>query len=323
MTISVVIPTRNRGKLLEDTLQALCLQNTPQLLQEILVIDDGSTDSTQQIVESYQEILPIRYFFQPHLGVSTARNLGAGLAVGPLILFLDDDVVPGTSLIEEHVQFHQRHSDEHYALLGYVTWHPRAKATPFMEWYGEFGALFGYSKIRENQPISERFFYSCNISLKKRFFLANNGFNTNLTVLEDHEFGYRLAKAGMKLIFKRSAIGFHNQTFTFEQACARLRRYSPGLINFKDTEAGMRMVQRRQSLLFRTAERILPVLIATARPLLRLIDSDKKLPRAIYRLFYFHYGINLSFWAHADHLLASQPSESKKHSDNESTDPKS
>lgn len=298
MKISVIIPTHNRAALLAETLDALSRQTAAPNSFEIIVVSDGSTDSTDQIVEELSARLPIRYFKQASSGVSTARNRGIRAAASPLTLLLDDDVVPSPQLIDEHVRFHTRTPDSEAALLGYVTWHPKVRVTPFMRWYGEYGALFGYSMLKNNREAPAKFLYTCNVSFKTEFLSALGGFNETLTVFEDHELGYRLTKCGMKLIFCKSALGYHNQTFTFAQACLRLQRYSTGLNAFAKTEAGENMIKQRGKLFFRLGESAIRIIAPVLSPLVFVLDTDIKLPNSIYRLFYAYYGTYRSFWSH-------------------------
>lgn len=85
--ISIIIPTYNYGKYLPVALES-CLQQTYKNL-EIIVIDDGSTDNTREIVERYGD--RIVYIFQENAGVSAARNRGIESATGDFIGFLDAD----------------------------------------------------------------------------------------------------------------------------------------------------------------------------------------------------------------------------------------
>jgi glycosyltransferase involved in cell wall biosynthesis len=301
--LSVIIPTRNRSKLLEKTLQGLCCQTNSQALLEIIIVSDGSTDLTCDMVHQFQNRLPIKYLEQPQGGVSSARNRGLRYATSPFVLLLDDDVVPSPKLIEMHNRFHNEKPESEAVLLGYVTWHPDLPVTPFMRWYGEFGALFGYSLLKDNEPASSRFFYSCNISLKRDFLMSNRAFDEMLTVFEDNELGFRLAQRGMQLFFWKGALGYHYQTFTFEESCQRLQRYQPGLNAFLATAAGRALAKRRGSLPFRVTERIVRITAPLLAPLVPIIDKDVKLPNFMYRLFYWYHGQYLSFWSRADKVL--------------------
>jgi len=88
--VSVVIPTYNRAYCLPETIGSVLAQTHPHL--EILVVDDGSTDDTEQVLSRRFPAEPrLRYVKQPNRGVSAARNLGMSTARGDFIALLDSD----------------------------------------------------------------------------------------------------------------------------------------------------------------------------------------------------------------------------------------
>jgi glycosyltransferase involved in cell wall biosynthesis len=87
LSVSVIIPTYNRIRTLPRALDSVIAQTRP--VDEIIVVDDGSSDSTDELVhEHYPEVTLLR---QPNLGVSAARNLGIEQATGDWIALLDSD----------------------------------------------------------------------------------------------------------------------------------------------------------------------------------------------------------------------------------------
>lgn len=94
--VSVVIPTFNRVELLHQCLTALESQQMTKGAFEILVVDDGSTDGTIELLETRSNASPslIRWFRLSHGGPAVARNLGVRQAKGNLIAFTDDDCIP-------------------------------------------------------------------------------------------------------------------------------------------------------------------------------------------------------------------------------------
>ena len=94
--ISVVIPTYNRAPELETCLTALAAQTLSPDQFEVLVIDDGSSDSTSSLLETLSSGNPmdLRYFVQPNEGPAAARNAGIEQAKGEWIAFTDDDCIP-------------------------------------------------------------------------------------------------------------------------------------------------------------------------------------------------------------------------------------
>ena len=85
--ISVVIPVYNRQEYIGFALESVLKQTRPA--DEIIVVDDGSTDCTAEVVASYGDA--VRYFYQPNSGVSAARNTGIKHAARSWLAFLDSD----------------------------------------------------------------------------------------------------------------------------------------------------------------------------------------------------------------------------------------
>lgn len=89
---SIVICTHNRASILPVVLGSLATQTIPLDQYEILLVDNGSTDSTKQTVESFfAKLSNMRYVYEPELGLSPARNRGWREACGEYVAFLDDD----------------------------------------------------------------------------------------------------------------------------------------------------------------------------------------------------------------------------------------
>jgi len=84
--VSVVIPTYNRAKYLGGAIESAITQDYPKM--EILVMDDGSSDETEEVVKSFSEV---KYHYQENLGVALARNNAVKKAGGEVIAFLDSD----------------------------------------------------------------------------------------------------------------------------------------------------------------------------------------------------------------------------------------
>src|SRR5262245_52413493 len=87
LPISVIIPTYNRATLIVRSLRSVLVAIIPG--DEVIVVDDGSTDDTTQVLEPYRD--RIRYVIAPHRGVGAARNRGVAEARHPLVAFNDSD----------------------------------------------------------------------------------------------------------------------------------------------------------------------------------------------------------------------------------------
>src|SRR5713101_8429721 len=97
MTFSVIVPTYNRLNLLKNTLESLYRQDYADF--EIIVVNDGSTDGTDEFLASLAMQNKISYLKHPNQGLAATRTAGLGVAAGEYIAFTDDDcVVPVTWL---------------------------------------------------------------------------------------------------------------------------------------------------------------------------------------------------------------------------------
>jgi glycosyltransferase involved in cell wall biosynthesis len=109
MKVSVLIPTYNRGYIIRDALQSVLSQTYQDF--EIFVIDDGSSDSTREIVENFREE-KIHYLrHDQNRGCSAAYNTGISAARHELVGFLDSDDIWKTDYLERQVNFFSRHSE--------------------------------------------------------------------------------------------------------------------------------------------------------------------------------------------------------------------
>lgn len=185
--VSVIIPTFNRAHLLGDAISSV-LQQTYQKI-EIIVIDDGSTDNTAELIGQYQDSR-IRYIRQDNAGVATARNRGISASQGEYIAFLDSDDMYKPDCIEKKIALANRYP-ESVVIGGGCTY---------------FGATDGNNlpstPARKTVTYADLCIFTafpgatCNIFVKRSAALAAGPFNTNLSDSEDRDFLRRLSKLG-------------------------------------------------------------------------------------------------------------------------------
>jgi len=106
-SLSVVIPTYNRASFLEETIDSVLAQTFQRF--ELIVVDDGSTDGTQEILSGYGE--KIRVITQANQGPSAARNRGIEEAKGEWIAFLDSDDAWKPDKLKKQIQFITDHPE--------------------------------------------------------------------------------------------------------------------------------------------------------------------------------------------------------------------
>jgi GT2 family glycosyltransferase len=135
-----------------------------------------------------------------------------------------DDIIATETLVEQHLQFHNQHSpDSRCAVLGYIRWAPELKVTRFMHWIGEMGWQFGFSLINDPMDLPFNYFYTSNISLPRARFLECGGFDEDFREYgwEDIELSCRLKDRGLKIIYNREALAYHDHPTTLASFCQR------------------------------------------------------------------------------------------------------
>lgn len=225
--ISVIIPTYNRIEKLMKVLGSLEVQTLDRTDFEVIVVDDGSTDSTEIELRGFMRETPLnmRYLKQANKKQGAARNLGLQHARMALTVFIGDDIVPEPGFLEEHLSFHQKNNkDGNVALIGYTTWPKDIRITPFMKYISEYGHQFGYSLINDNGPLPFNFFYTSNISIPRAMlegleYVFEEDFDTY--GWEDVELGYRLENTGMRLFYNSSAMASHDHPIDIPSFCKR------------------------------------------------------------------------------------------------------
>ena len=92
--LSVLMATYNGAGTLPEVLNAYCKLKSPDGGWKLLIVDNGSTDSTKEIIACFRSRLPLTYIFEPTLGKSAALNTGLLSVTGDLVVMTDDDALP-------------------------------------------------------------------------------------------------------------------------------------------------------------------------------------------------------------------------------------
>jgi hypothetical protein len=145
------------------------------------------------------------------------------VASGKWIAFLGDDIVPAKEWLASHHAAHLRRGcDPMLAVIGYTNWHRQVNPTPFLKYINEFGPQFGYSLIENPEKVPFNFFYGSNVSLRREL-LLRHPFNDVFpdAAWEDIECGYRLEKAGLRLVFNPDSVALHHHDTGISRFCRR------------------------------------------------------------------------------------------------------
>ncbi|MDI9624709.1 MAG: glycosyltransferase [Methanothermobacter sp.] len=198
--VSVVIPMRNEAKILKKCLQAMEKLDYPDNLLEIVIVNDGSTDNTRELILETNWSFNYQYIETEGVGVSKARDIGFKKANGDFIAFTDADCIVKEDWIKRLLE----PFDDGVAAVGGPNVTPEDDK-PFAKCVGlalsflsKPGARYAYEgkKVHEihHNP-------TCNVMYRKSVLEEVGGFNHNLVTTDDEELDYRIRKKGYKIIY--------------------------------------------------------------------------------------------------------------------------
>ncbi len=213
--ISVIIPTFNRCRILEKCLSAMEKQTVDKTMFEVIVADDGSVDNTRKIVESFilRDQIKLIYLKQINSGANRARNYAISKACGVLILFINDDIILDESMLLQHISSHKKHPQNHVGILGHVTIDKNVPYSPFAKLH--LDAVF--NNLKGSEWLNWKYFFTCNVSVKKIFLTEYGLFDEKMHYHEDIELGERLSRNGFIIKYNKNAKGYHHHFLKEEE----------------------------------------------------------------------------------------------------------
>ena len=212
--VSVVIPSKNGALRLVETLAALANQAC-QAPFEVIVVDDGSDDGTAEVA-SRTELRDgsVRVVRHPaSKGRGAARNSGVDVALGAVVLFLDDDMTARPGVVEAHRVFHQT-TDA--AARGNVTLADPGQDSCFARFLRREEAFELQQLLANAGDLPFGLSQSGHLSVRRSAFVDAGGFDTSITQygFEDIDLGYRLRQRGVRLAFLPAAHSVHRAFMT-------------------------------------------------------------------------------------------------------------
>jgi len=184
-SVSVIIPTYNYGRFIAEAIQSV-LQQTHRP-DEIVVVDDGSTDDTAQVVAGFGDA--VKYVRQDNGGVCAARNKGVAESTGEIIAFMDaDDTMEPESIAKQVALF----GDEHVGLVhcGLRLFDDESGETIELQLEGGEDGVADNLLLWEGASIAG----PGAILVTREAFDSVDGFDTGMKVGEDWDFCYRVAR---------------------------------------------------------------------------------------------------------------------------------
>jgi len=205
--ITVVIPTYNRYEFLKRALKSVYAQT--YIPNEVIVIDDGSTDNTSQIVQDFPQIT---YIYQTNSGVSSARNKGINNSSFEWIAFLDSDDEWDINKLKEQFEFHENNKN---ILISYTDekWIRDGLEVKVPKKYRKFGG-----KIF-NECLSHCIIAPSATIIHKNILDEIGLFDEELEVCEDYDLWLRISlKHEIGLVQKRLITKYagHNDQLSFK-----------------------------------------------------------------------------------------------------------
>jgi glycosyltransferase involved in cell wall biosynthesis len=205
--VSIVVPSHNRRAVVSRLLTALADQDHRLDRLEVIVVADGCTDDTYEVLSRYRAPFSFRLIEQPASGPASARNTGAEAAKGEWLLFLDDDVVPSPELVTAHLRAHHR------APGGVVVgpYPPAHVGVGLLDLVVQSWWLKTFEEVR---GVGRRHCFTSvltgNLSLRADLFRQLGGFDTRFRAHEDYEFGLRLIQSGIPIVCAADALALHH-----------------------------------------------------------------------------------------------------------------
>ncbi len=201
--ISVIVPTFNGEETIANCLNSL-LNQSYKGEYEVIVVNDGSTDKTSDVVKKY----PVRLLAQEHRGPAAARNLGARNTSGDILLFTDDDCVAEKNWIEEMMK-----PFDNPEIAG-VQGRYKTKQRSLIARFAQYEIEERYERMRRHKYID--FIGSYSAAYRKNVFLKEGGFDESFPIAsgEDPDLSFRLVAEGHKMVFAPNAVVYHHHPDT-------------------------------------------------------------------------------------------------------------
>jgi glycosyltransferase involved in cell wall biosynthesis len=217
-SFSIIIPTYQRREMVCEALRPLC-QLTYDGPVEVIVVVNGSTDGTADAVAAVDCSRPVRIIeLHPNRGPAAARNRGASVAEGDILLFLDDDMICDPHVLEHHARFHRSGAD---VVTGEIPIHPDSDPGLITD------ALTKAAAWKRGPKGSAFHLYSGHFSVRKSVFEHVGGFDEEFGAGggyggEDLDLGVRLA--GFDLRHNSDAISWQKSLIGPAEHMRRARR---------------------------------------------------------------------------------------------------
>ncbi len=223
--VSVIVPVLNDPEGVTKTLRALAEQDYPDGEFEVIVADNGSSDSTIDAAREFESEFPegnFRIVVENEIaGSYAARNNAADIARGAILAFTDADCVPVRSWISQGVEGLERHDAEQ--LAGKIQIMPEGRCPNIWEFIDS--CLF----LKQELYVSHvGFGATANLFVVRHAFDLAGGFRLGLLSGGDREFGLRMRSHGFRIAYRGAALVYHPARNTGRAILKKVLRISRG-----------------------------------------------------------------------------------------------
>lgn len=229
--ISVIVPTFNRSGILASCLSALECQTLEKSKYEVVVVDDSSMDTTEELCRGLSPGFQFHYCRQQSSGAGAARNLGLKKARGRYALFINDDTIAAPTLLEEHLKAHGSCQGKKFAVLGDFRYPSTAERRALTFFLSRRPFLFPQASMKKGFHQGSAYFITCNLSVAREAALAAGSFDSRFRVAEDTELGARLMSLGYEVLYWPAASAMHDHlNFRTDDIVRRALSYGPATL---------------------------------------------------------------------------------------------
>jgi len=215
MNVSIIIPTKNRTQILEETVSVIFNnQAYPHDQFEVIIVNDG----TGQIDYLQQKFANVKIVKNSKPGAASARNTGVNISSNELLLFIDDDMLIAPDCIQRHIELHQKYART--IVSGSWEYDDKMLAILNSSPFGRYKLQYDYKSLEaEEKNILENGIYTCrllasfNLSILRKDFIELGGFDITFPYAgcEDQELTMRAKEKGFELLLDQNNKSIHNE----------------------------------------------------------------------------------------------------------------
>jgi glycosyltransferase involved in cell wall biosynthesis len=230
---SVIIPTYNRQRVLAECLDALRRQTVRPDDFEVIVVDDGSTDETEQFCRNFQSDYSFQYLRQLNAGAGAARRRGVQHARGEYLALFNDDTISTPDLLAKHWKAQRSGADRRQCVLGDFRLPAAAQERALTRFLTQSPFFFPQATLRAGEYWEYTYVVTCNLSVKRHVVLAAGSFDSRFRVAEDSDLGLRLSRKGFCVRYVPEAQAIHQHLpFTIPDLIRRATTYGANQLAF-------------------------------------------------------------------------------------------